>query len=194
MTDLEALVVAGYVFADEYRVPARGGRPPLISDAELVALAVCQAAIGSTRIGSSWAWWGGCCRAGFRTCPTSRAGCACSSSCSRASSNASPAGLTQAAPGSPTGRWSASPTTLAARRAAASLAPLATATPSRSTATSTAFGSCSSPTGAGSRSATISRDRTASAVCSSRADPARATTRRLRCWSRAAAAARVDPG
>src|SRR5437868_8461049 len=46
MTDLEALVVAGYVFADEYRVAARGGRPPLISDAELVALAVAQAAIG----------------------------------------------------------------------------------------------------------------------------------------------------
>src|SRR6266542_186395 len=46
MTDLEALVVAAYVFADEYRVPARPGRPPLISDAELVALAVCQAAIG----------------------------------------------------------------------------------------------------------------------------------------------------
>ena len=46
MTDLEALVVAAYVFADEYRVPARGGRPPLVSDAELVALAVAQAAIG----------------------------------------------------------------------------------------------------------------------------------------------------
>src|SRR5213596_4195038 len=46
MTDLEALVVAAYVFADEYPVPARGGRPPLVSDAELVALAVCQAAIG----------------------------------------------------------------------------------------------------------------------------------------------------
>src|SRR3954468_7479562 len=46
MTDLEALVVAAYVFADEYRVPARGGRPPLTTDAELVALAVCQAAIG----------------------------------------------------------------------------------------------------------------------------------------------------
>src|SRR5216117_1930358 len=46
MTDLEALVVAAYVFADEYRVPARPGRPPLVSDAELVALAVCQAAIG----------------------------------------------------------------------------------------------------------------------------------------------------
>ena len=45
MTDLEALVVAGYVFADEYRVPARG-RPALVSDAELVALAVAQAAIG----------------------------------------------------------------------------------------------------------------------------------------------------
>jgi IS5 family transposase len=46
MTDLEALVVAGYVFADDYRVPARPGRPALVSDAELVALAVAQAAIG----------------------------------------------------------------------------------------------------------------------------------------------------
>ena len=46
MTDLEALVVAAYVFADEYPVPARCGRKPLISDAELVALAVAQAAIG----------------------------------------------------------------------------------------------------------------------------------------------------
>jgi IS5 family transposase len=46
MTDLEALVVAGYVFADEYPVPLRGGRRPLVSDAELVALAVAQAAVG----------------------------------------------------------------------------------------------------------------------------------------------------
>src|SRR3954451_9278364 len=46
MTDLETLVVAAYVFADEYRVLAVQGRPALISDAELVALAVCQAAIG----------------------------------------------------------------------------------------------------------------------------------------------------
>jgi hypothetical protein len=46
MTDLEALVVAGYVFADEYPVPARCGRRPLVTDAELVALAVAQAAIG----------------------------------------------------------------------------------------------------------------------------------------------------
>jgi hypothetical protein len=44
--DLEALVVAGYVFADEFTVPARPGRRPLVSDAELVALAVCQAAMG----------------------------------------------------------------------------------------------------------------------------------------------------
>jgi DNA-binding CsgD family transcriptional regulator len=48
MTDLEALVVAAYVFADEYRVPPRRGRPALTSDAELVALAVCQAAIGAS--------------------------------------------------------------------------------------------------------------------------------------------------
>lgn len=46
MTDLEALVIAGYVFADDYRVPARCGRPALVSDRELVALAVCQAAVG----------------------------------------------------------------------------------------------------------------------------------------------------
>src|SRR5213592_2981666 len=46
MTDLEALVVAAYVFADEYRIAAGQGRPALTSDAELVALAVCQAAIG----------------------------------------------------------------------------------------------------------------------------------------------------
>ena len=44
--DLEALVVAAYVFADEYPVPARPGRPALVSEAELVALAVAQAAIG----------------------------------------------------------------------------------------------------------------------------------------------------
>src|SRR5438552_18307883 len=46
MTDLEALVVAAYVFADEYPVPAGRGRPAKVSDAELIALAVAQAAIG----------------------------------------------------------------------------------------------------------------------------------------------------
>jgi hypothetical protein len=35
MTDLEALVVAAHVFADDYPVAARGGRRPLVSDAEL---------------------------------------------------------------------------------------------------------------------------------------------------------------
>jgi hypothetical protein len=44
--DLEALVGAAYVFADEYPVPVRPGRPAKISDAELVALAVAQAAMG----------------------------------------------------------------------------------------------------------------------------------------------------
>ncbi len=44
--DLEALVVAAYLFADEYAVPFTYGRPPLTSDAELVALAVGQAAMG----------------------------------------------------------------------------------------------------------------------------------------------------
>jgi hypothetical protein len=46
MTDLEALVVAAYVFADDYPVPARPGARPKITDAELVALSVAQAAIG----------------------------------------------------------------------------------------------------------------------------------------------------
>ena len=44
--DLEALVVAAYVFADEYPVPARPGPAAKIADAEVVALAVCQAAMG----------------------------------------------------------------------------------------------------------------------------------------------------
>jgi hypothetical protein len=44
--DLEALVVAAYVFADEYPVSARPGRRAQVSDAELVALAVCQAVMG----------------------------------------------------------------------------------------------------------------------------------------------------
>ena len=44
--DLEALVVAAYVFADEYPVPARPGPTAKVADAELVALAVCQAAMG----------------------------------------------------------------------------------------------------------------------------------------------------
>jgi hypothetical protein len=45
LSDLEALVGAAYVFADEFPAPLRPGRRAL-SDAELVALAVCQAAIG----------------------------------------------------------------------------------------------------------------------------------------------------
>jgi hypothetical protein len=44
--DLEALVVAAYVFADDYPVPARPGPAAKVEDAELVALAVCQAAMG----------------------------------------------------------------------------------------------------------------------------------------------------
>jgi hypothetical protein len=44
--DLEALVVAAYVFADDYAIPSRPGRPSLVSDSELVALAIAQAAIG----------------------------------------------------------------------------------------------------------------------------------------------------
>jgi hypothetical protein len=43
--DLEALVVAAYVFADEYPVPARPGPAGTLNDTEVVALAVCQAAM-----------------------------------------------------------------------------------------------------------------------------------------------------
>lgn len=44
--DLETLVVAAYVFADELRGPRSLGRPPESSDEELIALAVCQASTG----------------------------------------------------------------------------------------------------------------------------------------------------
>jgi hypothetical protein len=44
--DLETLVVAAYYFADPSPAPRRLGRPPEVSDAELVALAVAQAAMG----------------------------------------------------------------------------------------------------------------------------------------------------
>jgi hypothetical protein len=44
--DLETLVVAAYVFACELRTPRLLGRPPLVSDEELIALAVGQAATG----------------------------------------------------------------------------------------------------------------------------------------------------
>jgi hypothetical protein len=46
LSDLEALVGAAYVFADEFPAPLRPDRRALVSAAELVALAVCQAAIG----------------------------------------------------------------------------------------------------------------------------------------------------
>jgi hypothetical protein len=44
--DSETLVVAAYVFAKELPSPATPGRPPLIEDEELIALAVAQAAAG----------------------------------------------------------------------------------------------------------------------------------------------------
>jgi hypothetical protein len=44
--DLETLVVAAYVFADSLPTPRRRGRRPKVSDAELVALGVAQAAMG----------------------------------------------------------------------------------------------------------------------------------------------------
>lgn len=43
---LETLVVAAYVFADELRTPRRPGRPPEVTDEELIALAVAQASSG----------------------------------------------------------------------------------------------------------------------------------------------------
>jgi len=44
--DLETLVVAAYVFAEALPTPRRPGRPPAVTDGELIALAVCQAATG----------------------------------------------------------------------------------------------------------------------------------------------------
>lgn len=44
--DLETLVIAAYLFADELRSPRPLGRPPDVSDEELIALAVAQAATG----------------------------------------------------------------------------------------------------------------------------------------------------
>jgi transposase len=46
--NLETLVIAGYVFADEPRSSRKVGRPPEVSDAELIALAVCQSITGIT--------------------------------------------------------------------------------------------------------------------------------------------------
>ncbi len=46
--NLETLVIAGYVFADAARSPRPSGRPPEVTDEELIALAVCQAITGIT--------------------------------------------------------------------------------------------------------------------------------------------------
>lgn len=70
--DLEALVVAAYVFADEYPVPARCGRPAKVTDAELVALAVCQAAMGISSDRQFLGLVGRILPAGSRTYRTSR--------------------------------------------------------------------------------------------------------------------------
>jgi hypothetical protein len=76
--DLEALVVAAYLFADEYAAPFTYGRPPLISDAELVGLAVAQAAIGLSSDRQFLGLVPASCPAGFPICPISlntTAGC-----------------------------------------------------------------------------------------------------------------------
>jgi hypothetical protein len=44
--DLETLVVAAYFFADQLRTPRRVGRPPRVSDEELIALATAQGSGG----------------------------------------------------------------------------------------------------------------------------------------------------
>lgn len=48
---LETLVVAAYIFADALRIP-RSGPPGKITDAELIALAVAQAASARTESSS----------------------------------------------------------------------------------------------------------------------------------------------
>ena len=77
--DLEALVVAAYVFADEYPVPARSGPAAKVADAELVAPAVCQAAMGICSDRQFLGLVAIGCRAGSRICRRRRrttAGCA----------------------------------------------------------------------------------------------------------------------
>lgn len=78
--DREALVIAVYLFADECSVLFIYGRPPPVTDAELVALAVYQAAIENPALTSSFSAWSSArFPVGFRSCLISRrtkAGCA----------------------------------------------------------------------------------------------------------------------
>jgi hypothetical protein len=162
-TDLEALVIAGYVFADEYPVPARPGRPAKVSDAELVALAVCQAAMGICsdrqflglveRVLPGW----------FPHLPEQsqynrrlRLLVERLATVQQRLARWRDAGGARLADGTLIGV--ANYPGCAARSGFAGAA--ATATPSHSTAMSTASGSCSSPTGAACRSATRSCRRT----------------------------------
>ena len=50
---LDALAIALYVEIDDFLEPRRGpGRPPKLSDAELITLAVCQVFLGLPNCGS----------------------------------------------------------------------------------------------------------------------------------------------
>jgi hypothetical protein len=115
---LEALVVAAYVFADEYPVPARSGRPRRLRCGAGRARRL-PAAMGVSSDRQFLGLIGRVLRAGFRTLPRRRSttgGCAHSSSSSPVCSSAWPAGSIAARCDSPTGRrWSA-PAIRAARR------------------------------------------------------------------------------
>ena len=58
---LDALVVALYVQIDDFLGPRhRGpGRPPKLTDAELISLAVAQVLLGDAQRPSVWPWPGG---------------------------------------------------------------------------------------------------------------------------------------
>jgi len=66
--ELETLIVAAYVFAASLAIPRRPAG--LITDQDLIALAVAQAVTGLSSDRQFLGWSGVSCRAGSHTCPS----------------------------------------------------------------------------------------------------------------------------